>query len=533
MFRPTSPQRSLFGVEHRMEEEKRVRLERSWAHAFRTGALPLIDEEQFRRFFDQDNGRPNKSIRLVLCVLVLKDIHDYTDSEALEQLEWNTAWHYALDITPEQAHSCQKTLHNYRVLLLQDEEGAKLFEETTARLIMAAALRTGRQRHDSTHVVSNIKILTRLGLFVGTLTKFLEALRKEHPRICGRVSDAIRERYLDREGYFSDARSSEAPRRMADAALDIYALVKQFGQHESVSAMPEFALLVRLYQEQCVPPDTETPVSIALVEKPPSSSLQSPSDPDATYGHKGKGYEVQLTETCAKDNPFQAITAVSVNGANESDQNQLAAALDQVARTCGAPPQEMLADSGYASGENIVAAEGRGTSLQAPIGAAPSTEHFPISQFRFNGTRTEVLACPGGQKPAEHRQTKRSLKVYAHFDGAACATCPLVSICPTEKRRRARVLSFTPAEVATSQRRMEQETPDFKENYKARSGIEATNSEAKRSHGARKLRVRGSERVGLSVRLKALAINFKRYVRHLTDLALAADESPMDTCACG
>jgi len=28
------------------------------------------------------------------------------------------------------------------------------------------------------------------------------------------------------------------------------------------------------------------------------SSLQSPHDPDATYGHKGKGYEVQLAETC-------------------------------------------------------------------------------------------------------------------------------------------------------------------------------------------------------------------------------------------
>ena len=29
----------------------------------------------------------------------------------------------------------------------------------------------------------------------------------------------------------------------------------------------------------------------------PSDSLRSPHDPDATYGHKGKGYEVQVAET--------------------------------------------------------------------------------------------------------------------------------------------------------------------------------------------------------------------------------------------
>ena len=310
MFRRTSPQRPLFGVEHRLGQDKRSRLEKSWAHAFREHALPLIREEQFQRFFDDKEGRPNKSVRLILAVLILKDLNDYTDGEALEQLEWNTAWHYALDITPEDAHTCQKTLHNYRAMLLGDEEAATLFEDTTSRLIAAAGLRTHRQRLDSTHIVPNIKILTRLGLFVGVLLKFLEALRRDHPRVCARVPSEIRERYLDREGYFSDARSSEAPRRMEQAALDVYALVKQFADLKSVASMVEFGLLHRLYEEQCVPPATEAPQSIALVEKPPSTSLQSPSDPEVTYGHKGKGLEAQLSETCSEENQFQVITEI-------------------------------------------------------------------------------------------------------------------------------------------------------------------------------------------------------------------------------
>jgi hypothetical protein len=31
-------------------------------------------------------------------------VFDLTDAEALEQLEWNAAWQYALDVVPEEAH---------------------------------------------------------------------------------------------------------------------------------------------------------------------------------------------------------------------------------------------------------------------------------------------------------------------------------------------------------------------------------------------------------------------------------------------
>jgi len=126
--------------------------------------------------------------------------------------------------------------------------------------------------------------------------------------------------------------------------------------------MDAFALLRRLYEEQCVPPETDTPEKVELQEKPSSSSLQSPSDPDATYGHKGKGYEVQIAETCVEENPFEVVTAVSVNGANESDQKQVLPTLEQTERTCGAAPEVMHTDCGFGSGENIAAYRRRWTA---------------------------------------------------------------------------------------------------------------------------------------------------------------------------
>jgi hypothetical protein len=530
MFRATPPQRPLFGVESRLDATKRSRLQRTWAHQFRSAALPLIDEQRFARFFDDDNGRPNKSVRLVFSVLVLKEVFDLTDEEALEQLEWNLAWHYALDLLPEDAHTCQKTLHNFRVLLLKDGEGAGLFESTTARLIGAAGLRTGRQRQDSTHILSNIKLLNRLGLFVQTITRFLEALRNEHPRLCAEIPEELRARYLDREGYFADARSSEAPRRLEQAALDVHALVRRFEDHPVVSKMEAFVLLRRLYTEQCVPPPTDKPDKIELQERPSSSSLQSPSDPDVTYGHKGKGYEVQITETCVEGNPFQVVTATSVNGANQSDQHQVVPALEQIKRTCGAAPEDLHADAGYASGDNILRAKEHGTNLLAPIGSkGPDEERVNLQHFEFDQAGEQVTSCPIDRVPVAHHATGGMTRL-AIFLTEQCRGCPFRDVCPTETRADKRALPFRAADVAVARRRAEQETPAFKERHKIRSGIEATNSELKRCHGLGKLRVRRKPRVELSVHLKMLALNIKRYVKHLAGAAAAVSPAPACTC---
>ncbi len=114
MFRKRDPQQSLFSAAMVLPEDKRRRLERDWPGEFRRSALPLIDEEAFRDLYHRWNGRPNKPIQTVVGVLLLKEMHDLTDEQALFNLDFNLAWHVALDLTPEEAHTCQKTLHNFR-----------------------------------------------------------------------------------------------------------------------------------------------------------------------------------------------------------------------------------------------------------------------------------------------------------------------------------------------------------------------------------------------------------------------------------
>ena len=93
-------------------------------------------------------------------------------------------------------------------------------------------------------------------------------------------------------------------------------------------------------------------------------------------------------------------------------------------------------------------------------------------------------------------------------------------------------MPFAKTDVAVARRRVEQATPAFKERHKIRSGIEATNSELKRCHRLGKPRVRRRPQVGLAVRLKVMALNIKRYVAHVTDVAVAAFAGAAATPAC-
>ena len=578
MFVPTDKQRSLLECQFLLPKAKASRLRKSWAAPFRERVLPLIDEEVFRDAFSATTGRPNKSSRLLVALHLLKEWNDLTDEQVLDQLEYNLQWHFALAIESDTAHVCQKTLHNFRVLLMSNRRAQQVFEDVTLGLAKMDGLGLGRQRLDSTHVISNIAVLTRLGLFVETVTQFLQELRKSIPDSYGTLDAGYGRRYLDREGYFSDAKREQARRRLPVVARDVHALVVAFEGDAAVSALPAFALLRRLFDEQCevvesVGADDADDTSDGedgsiggggdrvRVRDPktiPSGSLQSPHDPDVTYGHKGKGHEVQVAETCDEANPYQLITGTLVNGANESDQNAVVPMLDQLEKS-GMQPEKMLADTGYGSGANIVASAERGVDLHAPVQdrqAPPATDHFeaPIDDdtdstpspstfvgpplrpaggaerlglewFSFDETSCLLFACPMG-KPADDQKVTDGV-LTATFSAATCAHCPVAAQCPTRRfANGTRQIRRARTTIATEVRQAEQRSTSFKDQYRMRSGIESTNRELKSRHGLGDLRVRGKPRVSLAVVLKSLALNVKRaaqwHVSLMANPALAA-----------
>ena len=85
-----------------------------------------------------------------------------------------------------------------------------LSRSSTDRIIQLRwAYCTGKQRLDSTHIMSNIATLTRLGLFCETMRSlFLRALRWEHPELRPGVPEGLLGRYLKEEDeatHYEDA----------------------------------------------------------------------------------------------------------------------------------------------------------------------------------------------------------------------------------------------------------------------------------------------------------------------------------------
>ena len=173
MFKPTDPQGSLLRVEYLLGAEKVRRLEKSWAKPFLDQVLPLIQEESFAEMYCLDNGAPNKSIRTLVALHLLKDQYDFTDEETMQMFEWNTQWHYALDVDPNEAHLCRKTMHNFRARVMGTEKGRELFDQIADGVVRLGKIDFGTQRTDSTHIVSNMMLLNRLGLFVKTIEGLL------------------------------------------------------------------------------------------------------------------------------------------------------------------------------------------------------------------------------------------------------------------------------------------------------------------------------------------------------------------------
>jgi hypothetical protein len=481
MYRRTDLQKTFFDAAGLMSEEKRKACEKSWAGPFKEKALPILlkREDDFAELFDLENGRPNRSVALVVGILLLKEMNDLTDEEVLGALDFDARYWYAFDLEAAESHLCQKTLHNFREGLISHNKSQIVFNGITSELLKALGIETWKQRLDSTHIFSNFEVLTRLGLFCETLRIFVAELKKKNKKQYEKLSAGVLVRYGE-ESRYKDARRSEGPRRLKVVARDLYRLVEQFRGDSKIEAMEEYKLMKRVLSEQCVilsapetcePDDDDSqekrvPVKLKDSKEIKSDSLQTPHDEGVTYsGHKGQGYEVQIAETCEEENPVNLITYAKVTDSCESDHSSTVPVIEALEET-QTKLKELVVDTSYSGAENAAKAAEHGVNLLAP--------------------------CPGKGKPDKNQ----GYPVPANQ-------------CPTTKREAGVWL------------KQQQAQTDFKRRYAIRAGIEGTNSELKRKSGLGHLRVRGKERVRLAVHLKTAGCNLKRALRFWLDLSLS------------
>jgi len=504
-----------------LSEMARQRIGNGWQGVFRAVVLEQLPVSQLARHFSADTGCPTKELYSMAGLVFLADFFDWDAHDAADAYMMRLDVQFALNLEPG-AECSDRTVERYRKLFTEDDAAATVFADVTTKLVELLDLDVSQQRLDSTHVHSHMATFGRTRLLAVAIKRCLTQIKRHAAADFHALPEDLRARYAPSEGkLFGDAKTAEArARSRQQVSEDMRLIVERFADHVGVTGRTSYTSLVKIFHEQCVVVEGR----VELMAKTGGDVIQNPSDLDATYdGHKGQGYQIQLSETCSAANEVQLIVGAIPETACASDANAVRPMLEQL-ESRDMLPEEMTADTAYGSDGNCVFAESRGVELIAPIpGKAPQLDPaaLTLDDFAHKEVTGAVEACPAGHAPLQVTRTESTETGVAVLAVAAltivtmsaehCAGCPLLKSCPIQhKADDTYELKFTDHDLRLAARRREQDTEVFRERYSIRSGIESTNSGLKNRLGLGHLKVRGRGSVFRQLLLKVTGWNVLR-----------------------
>jgi transposase len=478
-------------------------------------------------------GAPGISPAQLAVVTVLQFTEDLTDRQAADAVRGRLDWKYCLGLSLEDDGFDFSVLSEFRSRLVAGQMEAVLLESLLARLGELGLVGAGmRQRTDSTHVLGRIRDLNRVELAGETVRAALETLAAAAPGWLAGVIDASwQEIYGQRvDGWRLPASPAKRAELAARYGRDGYVLLRAAWQPQApgwLRDLPAVQALRQVWVQQ---------FTLGAGEKviwrgdgqglpPGRTRIRSPYDTGVRYAEKrGKGwtgYKVHLSETCHEPDAAgrrpapNLITAAVTTAAPVTDVAMTEPIHDALAAR-GLTPGEHVTDSGYASGELLLAARARGITLIAPLlpDSSPQARSggYTAAMFTIDWDNQQVT-CPQGAissswAPARNKGTDI---IMARFPQTTCQPCPARSQCTTGTRS-GRQLGFRPRPVheAITAARAGQASGTWRRRYKIRAGIEGTIAQATHATGIRRARYLGLDKTRLEHNAAAAAINLIR-----------------------
>jgi len=489
----------------------RRRLLDGWPGVFRHIILELMPVDAVSEHFDPAMGRPTKELYSVAGLLLIQEFMDWTKDEALDAYSFNMNVHYALNLEPVTHDISKRTLERYINLFEEDSLAKATMDEVTTKLVEVLGIRIDKQRLDSTHIFSDMAGFGRTRLMGVAIKHFLTQLKRHSKANYDMLDESLRNRYAPGVNQlFADTKKDRESRRLLrqQVAEDMYYLIQRFADKGEHSNRDTYKAVERIFYEQCEVHEEK----VCVKKKTGGNVMQNPSDPDATYdGHKGPGYQVQISETCNPENEVQLITSAIVQTAVQADANAVKEVLKDL-KANDLAPDEMLADTGYTGDENVQLAAEQGVELVGPVPGCSTEddEHLNIDDFNTDEETEEVAYCPAGHKPTSSIHDKQTGKTKTVMPSSTYSQCEFRKECPVEKCRDGYCLYHTAKQRRLAGRRREENTDVFRDRYRIRGGIEGTNSGLKRKTGLGRLRVRGRPAVFQAIYLKIAGWNILR-----------------------
>ncbi len=490
-------------------------LQKSWAPYFRQHIFHKIEEERFAVLYSNKASRPNTPVNILVGLLFLKELCGWTDAEMLSSFFFDYRVQYALGVTElDKERFCINTITNFRGRLCRYEEqtGIDLLQQEvdalTKAIIGLIQMDTSLTRQDSMMLSANCKKMNRLELIYTVNANMVKQLDQYSiPPSCQHYLDKN-----DKNEQLYRLKKEHVESKLVELlneSLDLLAAVPaglQNGEH--------FANLFRMLDEQTMSSDGK------VVPKPKediaASSLQNPSEPDATYRKKKNrdhiGYVLNLVE--ARDDAKEMSMIIyheeqqNIISDVELGQNSLKTELNGV--------KVIANDGGYYAPQTIKEANERQIDMifSALTGRKAVDEILGVNEFLLNNDRL-ICLCPGLKEPvtASYDQDKEFYR--AKFNKADCEACPLINTCPVKEQVRYYDLSFTENKLQADICRSRMGTAEYKAMADFRAGVEGVPSILRRRYHIDNIPVRGLLRRGVWIHSKIMACNFHSFFTYL------------------
>jgi hypothetical protein len=263
---------------------------------------------------------------------------------------------------------------------------------------------------------------------------------------------------------------------------------------------------------------------VKLIPGVAASSLQNPSDPDATFYKKVDGpshklWTLESVPGIPADGEVMEISYVMAAKWMTAHEHDSKAMLPDVKTllAAGIKRGKILAVSAFKGQLLYEIVKRMGFIIQSPL--CPRRRDTRPSKIGLDSferdSRGAITACPQGRKAVTTvREVEDSLKYRAVFNRDRCARCRIYKDddCPVVVGRKGAVLSYGHLDIGLAMRLTEQSKEAFVIEYKPRAGIEGSGQKLKK--GAQfyldRLRFRGRERIELVIMLGGQILNFKR-----------------------
>jgi transposase len=473
-------------------------------------------------------GQPAEAPWRLALVTVLQYAENLSDRQATDAVRSRIDWKYLLGLELDDAGFDSSVLCEFRSRLLAGGAEERLLQCILESCKEKRLLRArGRQRTDSTHVLSKVRALNRLEGAGETLRAALNVLAVAYPAwLYAQAPLEWVERYGKRVDDYHLPKGEAERRTYAEViGRDGHTLLDLLCAPDAPAGLrmlPAVEVLRQVWVQQFYREGEQVRWRGAEEGIPPASLfINSPYDVEAHYARKRSttwtGYKVHLTEVCEEETPH-LITHIETTIAPATDASALEA-VHQSLQENQVLPSQHLVDASYVDAQTLVRSQGEyQVDLLGPAPGdgrwqAKAGKGFDAGHFTLDWDAKKAT-CPAGKQSVEWGSSRDGgghPVVRIKFSRGDCGSCAHRSDCTRSAHGPRAILVRQQDEYLALQAARARETEaDFKTAYGRRAGVEGTISQGVRAFHLRQSRYIGLAKTHLQHVATAAAINLVR-----------------------